>query len=107
MEQSTEQRMHIFNVDLAEEKKLIVKNITEWIKIKCKSSEVDEEIVEKIISSQSISVSLLSIKDKPEDESEKYEECSSNNLQAVIKCFCEIRTKVVRAHNTINIKRYI
>jgi len=55
--------MHIFNVNLAEEKKTIIRNITEWIKLKCKNTEVNQEIAEKIISCQSVFVSLLSNKD--------------------------------------------
>lgn len=95
---NTEQRMHIFDVDLAEEKKTIIRNITEWIKLKCKNTEVNQEIAEKMISCQSISVSLLSNKDnkdEPEDESQIYEECN-NNMQAIITCFCKSRTKVVK-----------
>jgi len=65
--------MHIFNVDLAEEKKTIIRNIPEWIKLRCKNTVVNQEIAEKMISCQSISVSLLSNKDEPEDESQIYE----------------------------------
>jgi len=95
IELNTEQRMHLFNVNLAEEKKTIVRNITEWMKLKCKNIEVNQEIAEKIISCQSISVSLLSNKDEPKDESEIYEEYN-NNMQAIVTCFCESRTKVVK-----------
>lgn len=40
----------MINVDLTEEKKMIVRNITKWIKQKHKNKDIDQEIIEKIIS---------------------------------------------------------
>lgn len=82
----------IINVDLTEEKKSITGNITEWIKQKRKNMAIDQEVIEKIISGQSISVALQNNNEYEENN----DDITENNIQGVITCFCKIRTKIFK-----------
>lgn len=78
--------MEVLNTNLPEEKKVIERNIIEWMKQKFNQT-FNEELIKKII----ITISLGN-----NNESDINVENKSNNVCAIIKCFCGIQARVLK-----------
>lgn len=99
--QKSAAKVHIFNTNLTEEKKIIEKNIKEWTKkydpqntdnVSDIDSNLKSEIIYNIINKQNISVKLCDELDPDENTSID----KSNNIMSDIICFCGARTKVFK-----------
>jgi len=89
-------KVHIFNTNLTEEKKIIEKNVKEWTKkydpqntdnVSDNDSNLKSEIIYNILNKQNISVKLCDELDL--DENTSIDE--SNNIVSDIICFCGAR----------------